>query len=318
METVIAAVITGGITLIGVLIANGKTQAVMETKVDELTREVREHNNFAKRMPVVEEQIKVINHRIEEDFVRMVGDRVSKKMEVSYVFQEIDSLLPEGFEIPEGRKKPWGTAHAILCCKDVVKAPFGAINSDDYYGKTAFQLLYDRLCRAEDGETYDYCMVGYRINNTLTDHGSVARGICETDAQGNLVDIQERLRVVRTPEGPAYLEDETDRPVPVPADNLVSMNFFGFTPSIFGEIEARLPDFFANTVPKNPEKAEIYIPVETGRLLREGKATVEVMATPDKWIGVTYREDLPGVQAAVARLKAEGVYPARLWDDENV
>ena len=251
----------------------------------------------------------IINHRIEEDFIRMVGERVSKKMEVSYVFQEIDSLLPEGFEIPEGRKKPWGTAHAILCCKDVVDAPFGAINSDDYYGKTAFQLLYDRLCRAEDGETYDYCMVGYRINNTLTDHGSVARGICETDAEGRLVDIQERLRVVRTPEGPAYLEDGTDKPVYVPHDNLVSMNFFGFTPSIFGEIEARLPDFFANTVPKNPEKAEIYIPVETGRLLREGKATVEVMATPDKWIGVTYREDREAVASAFAEMTARGDYP---------
>ena len=251
----------------------------------------------------------IINKGLEQDFREVIGSKVEKKMETHYVFQELDSLLPANFKIPEGRKKPWGTAHAILCCRDIVNEPFAVINADDYYGKAAYRLVYDRLCRAEDKATYDYCMAGYLIGNTLTDNGSVARGICDTDAQGKLVNIHERTRVIRTPDGPAYLEDGTDRVVPVPEDNLVSMNFFGFTPSIFAEIEKAFPGFLQNTVPANPLKAEMYIPVETGRLLQEGKATVDVLSTPDRWFGVTYREDKESVGAAFCALTEQGEYP---------
>ena len=253
----------------------------------------------------------IINNRIKDDFVSIVGKRIEKHMDVTYVCQEISTGLPASFVIPEARKKPWGTAHAILCCKDAVFSPFGAINADDYYGKTAFKLLYDRLCRAKDAETYDYCMVGYNIDNTLTDNGTVARGVCETDAKGNLVDIHERLKVLRTPDGPAYLEEGKETPIPIPSHNLVSMNFFGFTPSIFTELQKRLPWFLETAVPQNPEKAEFLIPTETGRLLRAGKATVEVMPTPDKWIGVTYREDKPSVMASLKAMTDAGAYPDR-------
>lgn len=253
----------------------------------------------------------IINETIREDFVEIVGSRVAKKMNVRYVIQHLSACLPKDYAPPAGRKKPWGTAHAILCCKDAVSGPFGAINADDYYGKAAYKLLYDRLKRAHDGDTYDYCMVGYLVGNTLTEHGSVARGICETDGAGRLVNIEERLRVVKTPDGPAYIEDGTDKPVPIPAGNLVSLNFFGFTPSIFAELEKQFPVFLETTVPKNPEKAEFYIPVETGRLLRERKATVDVMPTPDRWYGVTYREDKEQMAAALGEMTRNGLYPDR-------
>ena len=195
----------------------------------------------------------------------------------------------------------------------MIDGPFAAINADDYYGKHAFRLLYDRLLRAKDGERYDYCMVGFLLDNTLTDNGHVARGICERDEQGRLVNVVERMRVVRTPGGPAYTEDEGKTFVRIPADNLVSMNMWGFTPSIFRELGSAFPGFLAGTVPENPEKAEMYIPMEVGRLLREGKASVDVLPSPDRWYGVTYREDKPGVVKAMADMTEAGLYPEKLF-----
>ena len=255
----------------------------------------------------------IINRRIEADFRSAIGERIAKHMQVDYVFQELTEKLPRGYEPPANRKKPWGTAHAILCCEDVIDGPFAAINADDYYGKHAFRLLYDRLLRAKDGERYDYCMVGFLLDNTLTDNGHVARGICERDEQGRLVNVVERMRVVRTPGGPAYTEDEGKTFVRIPADNLVSMNMWGFTPSIFREIGSAFPGFLAGTVPENPEKAEMYIPMEVGRLLREGKASVDVLPSPDRWYGVTYREDKPGVVKAMADMTEAGLYPEKLF-----
>lgn len=261
-----------------------------------------------------EKVVFIINRRIEQDFRAIVGERVAKHMEVEYVFQQLECELPEGYEPPAGRQKPWGTAHALLCCKDVIKGPFAAINADDYYGKNAYKLLYDRLCKAEDKDgQYDYCMVGFLLDNTLTDHGHVARGVCETDAEGRLVNVVERTRVIRTPEGPAYSEDDGATYTHVPADNLVSMNMWGFTPSILKEFEKEFPNFLENTVPTNPEKAEMYIPMEVGRLLREGKAHVDVMQSPDRWYGVTYREDKPSVMEAMAKMTEEGLYPEKLF-----
>lgn len=253
----------------------------------------------------------IISRRIEADFREVVGERVARHMDVDYVFQELDARLPAGFAVPEGRRKPWGTAHAILCCAEKIGGPFAVINADDYYGSHAFSLLYDRLCRSRDVDgRYDFSMVGFRLMNTLTEHGSVARGVCETDEKGRLVNVVERTRVEIRSGAPAFTEDG-ETWTPLPADNLVSMNMWGFTPAIFPVLEARFPQFLAQELPRNPEKAEMYIPMEVGALLRTGRCTVDVLSSPDRWYGVTYREDKPAVAAAMRALTAQGLYPDR-------
>ena len=256
-----------------------------------------------------EKVVFIINHRIEKDFYDVVGRRAEKHMEVRYVFQQPDAMLPAGFTVPEGREKPWGTAHALLCCKNDVHEPFAAINADDYYGKRAFSVLYDYLKNAKDGDKADFSMVGYLAKNTLTEHGSVARGVCEVDKKGELVNIVERLKIFKTPEGPAYTEDDGKTFVHFPEDNLVSMNFFGFTPSLFPALEARFPAFLTEAIEKNPLKGEFLIPQEVGRMLQAGKASVRVLSSPDRWYGVTYREDKPEVMQALNDLTDAGAYP---------
>lgn len=256
-----------------------------------------------------EKVVFIINRRIEQDFYDVIGRRAERHMEVRYVFQQPDAMLPAGFSVPADRVKPWGTAHAILCCKDVVNEPFAAINADDYYGKRAFTVLYDYLKNAKDGAKADFSMVGYHASNTLTEHGSVARGVCEVDANGELVNIVERLKIYKTPEGPAYTEDDGATMVHFPADNLVSMNFFGFTPSLFPALEKRFPEFLTEALEKNPLKGEFLIPQEVGRMLQAGKATVRVLSSPDRWYGVTYREDKPEVMKALSDLTDAGAYP---------
>ena len=256
-----------------------------------------------------EKVVFIINHRIEKDFYDVVGRRAEKHMEVRYVFQQPDAMLPAGFAVPEGREKPWGTAHALLCCKNDVNEPFAAINADDYYGKRAFSVLYDYLKNAKDGDKADFSMVGYLAKNTLTEHGSVARGVCEVDQKGELVNIVERLKIYKTPEGPAYTEDDGKTFVHFPEDNLVSMNFFGFTPALFPALEARFPAFLTEAIEKNPLKGEFLIPQEVGRMLQAGKASVRVLSSPDRWYGVTYREDKPEVMQALNDLTDAGAYP---------
>ena len=251
----------------------------------------------------------IINRRIERDFDEAIGRRARKYLETHYAFQELDSMLPAGFSTPDGREKPWGTAHALLCCKDLVNGPFAAINADDFYGRRAFTVMYDYLTAATDAERYDWSMVGYMTENTLTDNGSVARGICRVDASGRLVDIVERLSVVKTPDGPAYTDDGGKSYTAIPAGNLVSMNFFGFTPSLFTELERRFSEFLFGELPANPLKGEFLIPLEVGRLLRADKAAVTVLSSQDRWYGVTYREDKPGVAQALADMTARGLYP---------
>ncbi len=256
-----------------------------------------------------EKVVFIINRRIEQEFYDVIGRRAEKHMDVHYVFQQPDTMLPKGFSVPSERVKPWGTAHAILCCKDVVHEPFAAINADDYYGKRAFSVLYDYLATAKDGEKADYSMVGYLAKNTLTEFGSVARGVCEISAQSELVDIVERLKIFKMPEGPAYTEDDGKTFVHFSGDTLVSMNFFGFTSSLFAELEAQFPVFLKNAMTNNPLKAEFLIPQEVGRLLRDNKARVRVLSSPDRWYGVTYQEDKPEVQKALRELTRTGVYP---------
>ena len=251
----------------------------------------------------------IINRKIEQDFYDVIGRRAEKHMEVRYVFQQPDAMLPAGFSVPEDRVKPWGTAHALLCCKNDVNEPFAAINADDYYGKRAFSVLYDYLVNAKDGAKADFSMVGYHAKNTLTEHGSVARGVCEVDANGELVNIVERLKIFKTPEGPAYTEDDGQTLIHFPADNLVSMNFFGFTPSLFPILEQRFPEFLRDAMEKNPLKGEFLIPAEVGRMLQKGQASVRVLSSADHWYGVTYREDKPEVQLALNELTDAGAYP---------
>lgn len=254
----------------------------------------------------------IIKKENEKDFRECIGDAVSKHIEVEYVFQEL-TRVPEGFQIPEGRVKPWGTAHAILCCKDVIKEPFAVINADDYYGKSAYEELYRFLTTHEDDEKYRYAMVGYQLGNTLTENGSVARGVCVTDEAGYLKEIAERTKIVRTAAGAAYTEDDGATWTDLALDTPVSMNMWAFSPSILKELESAVEKFFAEEVEKNPLKSECFLPIEVDKLLKAGKATVEVLHSADKWFGVTYKEDKPFVMESIAKLKEAGVYPDVLW-----
>lgn len=254
----------------------------------------------------------IIKKENEELFKECIGNAVSRHMEVEYVFQDINDV-PDGFVIPEERVKPWGTAHAIFSCRDAVKGPFAVINADDYYGVEAFQVLYDFLTSHEDDEKYRYAMVGYQLGNTLTENGSVARGCCVTNEEGYLVSITERTKIIKTPDGAAYTEDEGATYTPISVESPVSMNMWGFTPSIIPELGKALEEFFDTQVSKNPLKAECYLPIEVDSLLKEGKATVQVLSSKDKWFGVTYKEDKPYVMDSIQKLKDAGIYPDVLW-----
>ncbi len=219
------------------------------------------------------------------------------------------SKIPAGFEVPEGREKPFGTGHAILCCKDVLDGPFAVINADDYYGKHAYQAVYEYLVSHEDDEKYRYAMVGYALKNTLTENGHVARGICRTDAEGFLEEIEERTHIEKRGEGAAFTEDDGKTWTEVSVDSTVSMNMWGFSNSILKELETGFVNFLQNDLPANPLKAEYFLPTAVGGLLREGKASVRVLTSEDKWYGVTYKEDKQMVVDAIAVLKKQGLYP---------
>ena len=255
----------------------------------------------------------IIKEAIREDFMATVGKRLEKcPMEIRYAYQELDKL-PAGYTVPANRTKPWGTCHAVLCAKDVIDgAPFAVINADDYYGKSAYKVIYDALCAAEDGEKFDYCMVGYLLGNTVTDNGSVARGICQANEEGYLTQVVERTRIEKY-EGGIHFTEDGETWTDVTADTIVSMNMWGFTPSFLSELEARFPSFLDTLAVKNPEKAEYFLPLAVEDLLRENKATVKVLQSPDKWYGVTYAADKPMVVAALKEKTAEGLYPDGLW-----
>ena len=255
----------------------------------------------------------IIKEAIRKDFMETVGARMkSCPMEIRYAYQELDKL-PEGYSVPEGRTKPFGTSHAILCAKDAIgDAPFAVLNSDDYYGKSSFKVVYDYLSQAQDQEKYDFCMAGYYLCNTVSDHGSVARGVCQTDADRNLTGIVERLRIEKYDGGIHFTEDGetwTDLNPETP----VSMNMFGFTPVFLQELENRFPAFLDNELPENPMKKEFLLPMTVGELLKEGKANVKVLSTADKWYGVTYAADKPLIVAALKEKTAQGLYPDGLW-----
>lgn len=256
----------------------------------------------------------IIRKDLEKDFREIIGNRMEKLVETAYAFQEIDDL-PAGFTKPADRTKPWGTGQAILSCKDLVNEPFAVINADDYYGQEAFQLIHDFLVNTEDGDKYQYAMVGYLLKNTLTENGHVARGVCETDAHHKLTAITERTRIERHAEGPAYTEDDGVTWHSLPEDAPVSMNLWGFSASILKELKERFPVFLDENLKKNPLKCEYFLPFVVDELIREGKAEVTVLKSHDRWHGVTYKEDKPVVMKAMQDLKDAGKYPQNLWEE---
>ncbi|MEG0369561.1 MAG: sugar phosphate nucleotidyltransferase [Hungatella sp.] len=261
-----------------------------------------------------EKVVFIIKRGIEKEFKEEIGDRISKHVSVAYVYQELDEM-PSGYEIPEGREKPWGTGHAVFCCKDVVDGPFAVINADDYYGKTAFRAIYDQLAAVEDDEKYQYTMVGYQLYNTLTENGHVARGVCSTDANHKLTDIHERTRIEKHGDKAEYTEDDGAHWTYLPQDTIVSMNMWGFTVSILGELKQRFASFLDREIPKNPLKCEYFLPFVVDELLKEHAAEVTVLKSVDRWYGVTYKEDKAMVVNAIQELKNQGLYPDKLWED---
>ena len=253
----------------------------------------------------------IIKRENEQIFRETIGRRVEGILDVEYVFQELENI-PDGFTVPEGRVKPWGTGHAVLSCMNVIDGPFAVINADDYYGPGAFAMIYDYLTHHEDDSLYRYTMVGYRLGNTLTENGHVSRGICTVDENGYLTGIRERTYIVMTPDGAAYSEDDGLTLTSISPDERVSMNMWGFTAGFMKELQAQFAQFLAEDMPKNPLKTEYFLPSVVSRLLDEGRATVRVLHSNDKWYGVTYKEDKAAVMAAIAALKRQGVYPDRL------
>lgn len=256
----------------------------------------------------------IIKEAIKKDFMETVGARLAKApVEIRYAYQELDKL-PDGFTVPEGRTKPWGTSHAVLCAKEAIDgAPFAVINADDYYGKSAFKTIYDHLATAEDGEKFNYCMVGYEVGKTVTENGSVARGVCETDANGYLTGVVERTQIEKYEGGIHFTEDGGKTYTELTDDTIVSMNMWGFTPSFLTAIEEGFAAFLNKALVENPLKGEYFLPFVVQNLLSEDKATVRVLTSADKWYGVTYAADKPVVVAALQEKTREGLYPDGLW-----
>jgi NDP-sugar pyrophosphorylase family protein len=255
----------------------------------------------------------IIKKENESVFKEKIGDRVSPFVEVEYVYQDLNNL-PEGYSVPEDRVKPWGTGHAVMSCLDKLDGPFAVINADDYYGRNAFSIIYNFLDKAVDNEKYNYAMVGYVIENTLTDNGYVARGVCTTDGEGNLIGIKERTHIEKKNDGAAYTKDDGETWIPIPKGSIVSMNMWGFTNSILRELNNRFKSFLDENLKNNPLKAEFFLPSVVGDILKEEKGNVQVLKSQDKWYGVTYKEDKERVVNAIAKFKKDGLYPEKLWD----
>ena len=251
----------------------------------------------------------IIKREMEADFRERIGSRMEKYFNVSYIYQELDRL-PEGYTVPEERSKPWGTGHAVACCKGQVEGPFAVINADDFYGRTAFSAIYDFL--AANPAKGSYAMVGYRVRNTVTEHGSVARGVCETE-NGMLKGITERTHIVKQGTDAAFSEDGGETFTFIPGDTMVSMNMWGFANGLLDELWDRFPAFLDKNLPVNPAKCEYFLPFVVNEQLEDGTASVQVLPCEETWYGVTYREDLESVQNAIAKMKNEKIYEEVLW-----
>lgn len=262
-----------------------------------------------------EKVVFIIKKTIEKEFRENIGERIASHVKVEYVYQELDRL-PAGYQEPEGRVKPWGTGHAILCCKDAIDGPFAVINADDYYGKSAFVSIYNQLSEISDSEKYQYTMVGYRLYNTLTENGHVARGVCTISEDGKLIDIHERTRIEKQGDKAKFTEDDGKTWTELGEDTVVSMNMWGFTKSIIKELDQRFAVFLDKELPGNPLKCEYFLPFVVDELLKEYKAEVTVLKSVDRWYGVTYKEDKETVVNAIRELKKTGIYPEKLWEEQ--
>ncbi|MCC8137546.1 MAG: nucleotidyltransferase [Clostridiales bacterium] len=277
----------------------------------------------------------VIRHSMEKDFREIIGDRIAKKIHVEYAFQELENL-PAGYSVPKGRTKPWGTGQAILACREVVHEPFAVINADDYYGKDAFHKVHQFLVDAAENKIpdkipepsdpvsgnrfasaavrqtrYQFCMAGFILKNTLSEHGGVTRGICRVNEQGELSEILETKDIIKTSDGAAVYSANASL-IPLNPDSLVSMNFWGFTPDFMEELENGFIQFL-DELDENAQKAEYLLPTIADRLLKEKRADITVLPSNDKWFGVTFREDVPIVRASILDLIKDGKYPESLF-----
>ncbi len=254
----------------------------------------------------------IIKKEIEENFRRVIGNKIESLIEVEYVFQSIENV-PEGFKVPEDRVKPWGTGHAVLSAKNAVKTPFAVINADDFYGAGTYKLLHDYLSsNSQTGDKLRYCMVGFILENTLTENGHVARGVCEVDTYSNLVDIQERTKIMKFGDKTKYTEDDREW-IELPEGCIVSMNTWGFNPSLFNELDKQFTAFLNSS--SNLQKAEFFLPTVVDNMVKAGRAEVKVLSTRDKWYGVTYQEDKPTVKKSISDMVKAGIYPENLWAD---
>ena len=280
--------------------------------IDDQGHIIMDFSIFDAKRAGFEKVVFVIKKENEADFKEAIGNRIEKVIDVAYAYQDLHNI-PEGFEVPEGRVKPWGTAHAVLSAIDLIDGPFVVINADDYYGRDAFHKIFKFLTKNQDDDKYRYAMVGYKLENTLTENGHVARGVCTIDENNFLVKVEERTRIERKGQGAAYTEDDGETWIPVATDSIVSMNLWGFSASFLKEIKNGFAAFLEEGLQKNPMKCEYFLPTVVTNLLNADKATVTVLTSQDKWYGVTYKEDKPVVVNAIKMMKENGVYPEQVW-----
>lgn len=280
------------------------------TPIDPQGNSIIQYSLYDARLAGFDKVVFIIKHEIEHDFREKVGRGVEPYFDVSYVFQELTSCLPQGFTVPEGRTKPWGTGHAVLCARDVIDGPFAVINSDDFYGRGAFTAIGGFLT----GQHADnaYAMVGYRLHNAMTEHGSVARGVCEL-RDGYLTGITERTHIEKRGDDAAYTEDG-EHFIPLSGSLPVSMNFWGFKQTMMQELKEHFPAWLDENLPVNPLKCEYFLPFVANALIKEGRGTIRVLPCHETWHGITYKEDMPSVVGSIAAMRKAGVYPEKLWE----
>ena len=277
--------------------------------VDEYGHMLMDYSVFDAKRAGFERVIIVIKPEMEELFEKKIGSRLRKHIAVDYAYQILENL-PDGFTVPEGRSKPWGTAHAVLSCKDLVKGPFCVINADDYYGEHPFRTIYEFF--EQEKRQDHHAMVGFRIENTLTENGYVSRGVCSMDDENHMTGIHECLHIVPAEGGAVYSDNGPEQFIP--NQTIVSMNFWGFQYSMMNEIDSRFSGYLRENLPVNPLKCEFFLPLIPDALIREGKASVTILPTDERWYGVTYHEDKASVVAALKALRESGKYPLILWE----
>ena len=280
--------------------------------IDDQGHIIMDFSIFDAKRAGFEKVVFIIKKENEKDFKEVIGNRMADVMDVEYVFQDLTNL-PEGFEVPDGRIKPWGTAHAVLSCIDVVDGPFAVINADDYYGKEAFVKLHDFLVGYTPEKANQFCMAGFILKNTLSENGAVTRGICETNEEGYLTAVHETSNIVKIPEGAAV--DNDGQLTSINAESYASMNMWGLTPEFMQTLEDGFKEFFANMGDKDILKAEYLLPIYIDELLQASRVSVKVLDTNDKWFGVTYKEDKDYVVKSFAKLIEDGVYQKNLFED---